>query len=152
MITRYADRFIKVIGPCAGRRSLELSGRTELPSCVPLDEIRAPLVECILSRRRLVGTPSELYLRQNGFVLSAAIAEGLDDAPQLFRRTTGHRDKAIRPGADNRRCRFSNIATRFRRFATVMPHSYASGVWATQMRYYAPQRSLIPMLPSERPE
>ena len=46
-ITRYPDRFIKVIGPRAGRRGLELSGRTELPSCVPLDEIRAPLAKCI---------------------------------------------------------------------------------------------------------
>ena len=44
--------------------------------------------------------PKRLYLRYNGFVLAAAVAEGLDDAPQLFSRTTCHRNKAIRPGAD----------------------------------------------------
>jgi hypothetical protein len=99
-ITRYPDRFIKVTKPCVHRRVLELSGRTEVPSRVPFDEIRAPLVECIFSSRGLVGTPSELYLRENGFVLSAAFTKGPDDAPQLFNWTAGYRDKPIRPRAD----------------------------------------------------
>ena len=47
-------------------------------------------MECIFSSRRFVGIPSELYLRENRVVLSAAFTKGADDAPQLFNRTASY--------------------------------------------------------------
>ena len=85
-----------VVGPDVGRRRLELLDGLEVGHQHRVEHVRAPLLVRAGQRLVLVGRPRHLDLDADRLALAAALAEGVDDPPQLLGRCV-HGDAGRRP-------------------------------------------------------